>query len=325
MLSIENNMLEITGLIKANKSKCKVLLKTGDDPILLPIWINHYLRIFAPEQIIIADNKSETPAVLDIYNTVMSSATVFTYDADKIGFHNNIHDRRTFPQLYESISASCEYLLSVDTDELFYIADESSWTLEKANLESLLDRAQGKAVSTTWVHTTRGSLDTFYIGKGPQRLAWDLRWGKPFVPSIFSEPGVRIHNTQFPRGLFDPALGVNCFLLHLVFYSKEQRLRVNKRKLIARGAANESDALEDIVSRDYKHSKDPTVTRLVSEISGLLAEEWATEPDPSLPSTCVRYAPDGRVQYGSADAETAMKEFIQGFSGFFEDGFAPKT
>jgi hypothetical protein len=324
MFSIENDEDEIVSAICSNNHYCKILLKTVDEPTLLPIWLDHYLKLFDPQQIIIADNGSTDPDVLSIYEDISSDILVFSYSGDKTGYHNNIHDRQKFSKLYKAIADSCEFILSVDTDELLFVADEKTWSLDRARLRGLMEKSQGKAISTTWVHTIHGSLDTFYIGATPERLAWDLRWGKPFIPSSFAEGGVRIHNTQFPRSLFDPDVGADFFLLHLINYSKEQRLRVNKRKLIARAAAKEQDSFEEITARDYAEFRDPTVTRLVGEISKLLKEQWPSNTSSTLSRFCVRLASDGRVEYSDDVTEKVMTDFRKGFPSFFEEGFKPK-
>jgi hypothetical protein len=325
VLTIAKDEGEIARLIRSNRSYCKVLLKTADDPILLPIWYAHYTKLFNPDQIIIADNGSADPAVISFYNKTAYGSIVFSYAGDNRGYHNNIHDRSKFKTFYEAVSASCNYLISVDTDELLYIADDNTWSLDRTKCEKLLNQAEGKAVSTTWVYTKRGSVDTFYIGGDPQKLAWDLRWGKPFVPSSFAEGGVRIHNTQFPQQMFDPELGANFFLLHLVYYSREQRLRIDKRKLIARGAAKEEDTVEEIIARDYAKFRDPTINRVVAQMSTLLGETWSETTGEAVSGACVRYAPGGRVEYGNHDATAAMADFRGSFRRFFKEGFEPKA
>ncbi|PWB82452.1 MAG: hypothetical protein C3F11_11870 [Methylocystaceae bacterium] len=327
MLQWKTDSQTIVERISRSSHTAKILLKTSDDPILLPLWLEHYLSFLEPSQIVIADNKSTDHEVLDIYENIESGVSIFSYDDDiDRGFHNNIHDRAVFPALYEAFRESCEYLFVVDTDELLYLFDIDSWTADRSTFQNYLGCWSGKGMASTWLHTVRGSTDTCYIGHDPKHLAWELRWGKPLIPSAFRHAGVRIHNIQFPEDSFDPNPDGALFLLHLRDYSREQRLRINKKKLVTRGAASADDDFESIVSRDYSRSGDPTIERLVAETVRLLEEEWSPPDTSSLESGFLRLCDDGRIEYGDAATRQIMISYRAHFSSHLRAAFeAPES
>jgi hypothetical protein len=312
----------IAEAIRAHSCDCKLLLKTADDPALLPIWLEHHLKIFRPEQIVIADNRSRDPEVLDLYRRLPPGVIVFSYAGDQTFYHNNIHDRARFAWLYEALAASCRYTLFLDTDELLFLSpDLREWRADADALAALLSAAEGRAVSTTWVHPAVASRDTFYVGADTRKLAWDLRWGKPLAPTAYREPGARIHNVQFPLDLFDRDLGAQAYLLHLVTYDRAQRLRVNQRKLAARGAVRADESWEQIFARDVR-SADPTVARLMEESRRIHAQTWPSAPDPRLPPDFARLEPGGRVTFGGEPAERTLAAFRADFRALFEAAMA---
>ncbi len=59
--------------------------------------------------------------MLDIYRDIGSDIVIFQYESNiSQGYHNNIHDRSVFKELYSALEDSSNCTLFVDTDELLY-------------------------------------------------------------------------------------------------------------------------------------------------------------------------------------------------------------
>lgn len=92
---------EVCRAITRAPSPLKVVLKTKNDPWMLPLWLEHYLGFLAPHEIIIADNYSTDPRVDEIYRSLHNDIILFKYKSNlENGFHNNIHCRDMFERLH---------------------------------------------------------------------------------------------------------------------------------------------------------------------------------------------------------------------------------
>ena len=58
---------QICALIAAHRSQMKIVLKTKDDIFFLPRWVEHHRKIVGEKSLVIFDNGSTNPAVLDFY------------------------------------------------------------------------------------------------------------------------------------------------------------------------------------------------------------------------------------------------------------------
>lgn len=319
MLHWDQDSGEIVERIMRAQMPFKILLKTADDPILLPIWLEHYLAFMPPSGIVIADNMSTDAGVLAIYADLPSGVLVFQYDDQPThGFHNVIHDRITYAPLYEALRQSCSHSLFIDTDELLLVTDGHRWEANHAAILAVLDRHSGQAVPTVWLQAIRGSVDSAYIGTNRNSLASGIAWGKPFVPTSFAGAGFLIHNAQFPRTLFGPTVTPELALLHLADYSVAQRLESNRKKLAARRFIDPLSHYEDISRMDTACSRDPTVVRLVNEVKALLARRNEGATYPELPGGCLQFQSSGTVLFSDVPTRRSYFRFSRDASLIFD-------
>lgn len=287
--------------IRSRKSPFKVVLKLKNEGILLPIWLKHYLAFMKPEEIIIADNQSTDPGVLEIYRSLDPAITLFSYAADPTnGFHNIIHSPTIFWEFHQAISDSCDHRIIVDCDELLVLATARDWTTDRATILGQLARNVDRSLATAWLETLRGSTDSVFLGNDEERLINALCWGKPIVPSELHAPGFPIHNVQFPEDTFATPEGTLFALLHLKNYSREQRLSVNRDKLVSRGLVAPTTSFEEIGNLDASVFRDPTAVRLVREIGEILKQPEIAQ-ETSLPANCIRFEPSGQIAASNAE------------------------
>lgn len=321
MLYWPEDAIEISSQIASSKSLFKVALKTCNDPLLLQIWLDHYLGFLDPCQIIIADNRSTMGEVEEIYRLLPSEVVLFSYQDDpNNGFHNVIHNRAIFPDLYDAFEASCEFLIWVDTDELLVLLKDDSCLVSKTEFEFALTNREGLSTPSIWVDSIPGSTEVCYIGTDWSVLLHGLKWGKPFVPTNFRGEGYLIHNTQFPGEMFGEASESSFFLIHLKNFSRDQRLAVNKRKLIARRFAQEADTYEQIAARETFGNADPTVIRLVGEMLSILdTPTQSPQSHDLLASGTVRLRPGSKIEFGSDSTRAVFGSFRSGSDAMTTD------
>jgi FkbM family methyltransferase len=311
----------ICNKIRNNKTKFKVVLKLKNEKILLPMWLEHYLSFLVPGEIIIADNNSTESGVIEIYQKLDPRIVVFHYNEDsKNGFHNNIHNRELFGKFYEALRESCRHFIFVDCDEFLILAQQDGWTKSRKKILARIDKASRRALATVWLDTIPFSVDTTYLGNNFDKIINAVAWGKPIVPSEFMQSGFLIHNVQFPKNLFSTG-GASVFvLLHLKNYSREQRLSVNKLKLVARGLIDNRISYEDISKIDVSESRDPTAVRLVHEIAELI-ENSNVLTATDAPENCVKFENNHKLVSSGPSALEIYSRLFSEFGSLLDKGF----
>lgn len=308
--------------IRNNLAPFKVVLKLKDEHILLPMWLDHYLSFLKPHEIIIADNGSTDPRVLDLYKALDRGITIFCYAGDpKNGFHNNIHSRQQFPALYSAISDSSDHHIFVDSDEFIIYATSKYWTKDRCILLEKISQNSGKAMASAWLETVQESENIVYIGVDDSRINNSLAWGKPIVPAHLSQPGFPIHNGQFPESAFSiPGEGL-FILLHLKNYSREQRLSVSRQKLIARGLINRDASFEEIAALDVTNFNDPTATRIVWEVAEILSKPSGGR-NRDMPRHSIKFDAAGQITFSDTAARDLVEHTFSDLANAQKAGFS---
>ncbi|UGB24875.1 glycosyltransferase family 2 protein [Methylorubrum sp. B1-46] len=326
MLNWGSDRAQIADRVALVFTNYKVLLKTLDDPEMLQMWLEHHLPLVGAERIIIADNGSTDERVLEIYRSLPSTVTVFRYQGNvNNGFHNVVHDRGLFRDLYAALAQSCNHSIFIDTDEFIYPVDIATRQWSGELLDEMLEDAQGRAIPTVWVYGAPGWRDITYVGDCMQRFIDGYAWSKPFVPTGYQEPGFRIHNVQFPKSLYAVKPGNFIALLHLNKYSRLQRLSANKRKLIARGVVTADTSFEEIARLDVSKSRDPAVVRLVKEVETLQSETTEDFDDQKLPSDCLRFYKDGKLSFSDERASGSFVDVGKTAGALVDEAFAQNS
>ena len=106
-LSWPHDKIAVCQKIEENRGALKVVLKTRNERLFLKMWLEHYLKFLKPHEILIADNMSDDPEVLELYTRVPPEIVLFQYESSHSGeYHNVIHNPTQFPEFYDSIEKS---------------------------------------------------------------------------------------------------------------------------------------------------------------------------------------------------------------------------
>jgi len=298
----------ICAAIARHKTPLKIILKTKNDPWLLDKWIQHHARIVGHAGLVIADNRSSDPRVLETYRRTKNHVTMFSFS----GFHNRIHDRHLFAPLYRALKSSCKHTLVIDTDEFLISIDNDRWAAGAHLADVIAQTDPDKALCIPWVYNHPFSRNLIEIGSDPSVLIKNAQWGKPVVPINYAEDGMRIHNAQFSPDLYswDDCHGL--FLIHYTRYSKEQRMQANRQKLIARNRIHQHTMFEEIASIDLKTVKDVTNAMCIREIRSLIDQpDNLTARRHLMPRPGTgKLTHDGRVRFHSLFEREALRKYI---------------
>lgn len=318
---------KIVEQIKSRQTFLKIILKTFNDSFFLEKWIKHHANIVGLENLIIFDNMSNDNDVFAIYEKY-KELSVFQFATGKRdaahgvpvmgGRHNQIHDRKIFNSLYDALQSSCQYMLFIDTDEFLVWLDKDRWYADSSILDKLLP-LKG-AIPTTHIYNYPNHDDIFSI-KNEKQLISNRRWGKPFVPTQLSESAstrmispdqnrVLIHNVQFPKVNFWSTNKVNnFFLLHFTTLSSDQRIKVNKNKLIQHGYCTKTDSLDTILKINLDRAS-RLASRLINEIKDCVENQYHKKESQDIPAHCFRLMPDGTIDFADNRYKAILKKYI---------------
>lgn len=310
--------------IRAASTRMRILLKTRNEPAMLREWIEHHSRIVGRENLVIADNMSDDPDALRALEAASRESIVFRF----AGFHNAIHDRDVFPELYEAVSASCQFFMFMDTDERLVWVEDSKWLAGPELVDKIDSRAPFSILPGILIDNFALRRDAFvFSGRACDGEAM-LRWGKPVLSSHVAVPGVdRIHNSQFPSALLPRTGPINIVSLHLTRLAPEQRLRANRRKLAARRIIDADTPFGEIYERlPENYASDPVASRCVEEILDILAlqdKDGTRFWGPTDLRQAVFFHRDGSISYGSELTRDAFVDLIrvgaQHFNQIFDE------
>jgi hypothetical protein len=271
----KNDKSEVCRQIARRQSPFKIVLKTKNESHFIEEWIDHHAKIVGLQNLIIFDNMSTSPEVLEFYDRLPDDVVVVRYD----GFHNLVHVVEVFPELYAALAGSCTFFSIIDTDEFLMMVDSKKRATAQDVLPFMLANGQTEAFPGTWLVNAPYSRSIFKIGTTPGMLEGALRWGKPIVRASDKLKGIILHNTQLDRSFYTAHTSSRLFLLHMTELYPEQRIRANVDKLVARKFAAVGERAEDVVLKDTAGIEDNNVHLYVTEIKRLLTA------DPSVPSS----------------------------------------
>lgn len=290
---------EIERRILSNVSPLKIGLKTKDDPYFLAGWLDHHLSIVGPQAIFIADNGSSDTEVTAIYGRLPEDTVIFRFH----GLHNDLHDRRMFPQLHRALLYSSDFFQILDTDERLVWIEIDHYYKDERIVEKLNQQLPTECSLGIWLENIKGSKDRFKLGPIENTYS-SLLWGKSlFASSRIMPLGQRLHNCQLPIGLQNQfTKPPHICILHLKNLSIEQRLRATRQKLLARNAASEAASLEEIARTDILPNALPGSQYYQTELSKLVSGEEPLSPTEAEIGNSITFNPDGT--YGFENAKT---------------------
>lgn len=284
----------ILGRIAGTRADLKIILKTRDERELLERWILHHLPIAGPQGLVIFDNGSSHPDVLEVYARYGSIVQVFGWDLN----HNRIHHATLLRPLYEAIRGSCRHYAFLDTDEFAFWTD--GVRLAKDGLVERLANDDGHVYPGMWWEHRPGATGV-YLPKV------DLAWGKPLVGAAIEVEGRINHNVQLVQANPGLRLRGGFVVCHHWLDDHERRIRVNVDKCVAYGWVAGVEEIDAIIAAGRVEELSGHFQLWVREIAQLRTGE--REPVDRLGPKAVTVEPDGRLRFGSPELEQALREF----------------
>lgn len=294
LMTWPDDKLLIEKRISRSFAPLKVILKTRNESDLLRIWIDHYLKFLTPEEIIIADNFSDDPKTLAIYQSLDPGITIFQFASSVHGeYHNVIHNPIHYSGLYKSLRESCDHYMIADTDELLLYSMRENWHTDRKKIHQELASCKDLAIATVWLVPIPASKSICILSSKEKQVIQGIAWGKPILPASMTYRGSLIHNGQFLRDSFTTRPEGIFILLHLKQYSVEQRLLANRQKLIVRGAIDHDTSFSEIAALSAESDQDWVVGELVLETKRLLSV--SRETDPGVTEDLIEFEVNGLV------------------------------
>jgi len=256
---------KICSEIQSKSSLLRIVLKTKNEAHLLQRWIDHHVQIAGTKNVIIMDNCSDDPAILDIYEKNSDVASVYAYG----GYHNSLHRISAFPELYQSLRESCRFYVFIDTDEFLYWADDGRLEAHPDVTRHLEGAGAGDVFPGLWLDNYPGCDDIFFVNDYPSRTLDGLTWGKPLIASNVNVDGFINHNCQLKSSVSGIHARFGLFVAHFNRLIPQQRIAQNIQKLVARKRIKSAEEIEDLLRANTSVNTDGNVNLYVREIKSL--------------------------------------------------------
>lgn len=314
MLSWNYNNAECLKIIKSNKSKFKILLKTKNEGAMLSNWIEWHASICSDTSIFIFDNLSTNEETLRIYDKYRN-INIFSFN----GFHNDLHRPACVPGLYESIRESTRNFIFLDTDERLACLNEDCSSLASNNtIAGKISEMGSTTLPTIWINNSAGLADTFILNKNYEHFKSGLSGGKPIINC--SEPFSEMmnHNFQLKNKFSNKKENYRFIIFHLKNLDPAQRINSNINKLIAYNAfksfKNTTPTLIDILNLDISIFPPGNKRNWINEIHKLAADIKSLDRSihKSLPRWHFKVLANGSIIFGSGELENYFKECFSG-------------
>jgi Glycosyl transferase family 2 len=296
--------------IRSTTGLIKIVLKTKNEAHLLQSWIDHHVQIAGPKNVIIMDNCSDDPAVLDIYERNSNSVSLYAYG----GHHNSLHRISVFPELYQSLRDSCSFYIFIDTDEFLFWSTDRKLVSDKLESKHLETPGPNDVFPGIWLHNYPGCRDIFFVNDHENRAIEGLTWGKPLIASSLNVEGFINHNCQLKGSVptIRPRFGL--FVAHFNRLIPQQRIAQNIQKLISRKTIKSVDDLEELLRADTPANPDGNVDLYVREIKSLRSLGEAGWPKLNNPPTgTIKLLDDGDIVYFDENVRQAFVQIETGF------------
>src|ERR1700690_1579011 len=302
----ESDSAEICDRIGRVRAPIKILLKTKNEPFFIERWIAHHAKIVGPENVIVFDNMSDDPQVLAVYRKWRGEIPIVRFGLGH--FCLNIHHTYLYGDLYRALAKSCDYFLSLDTDEFLVLMNDDRYYHDDRIVSFVEENSTYDLFPATWLPNANWSAELFNCGPQAVDLARNLACGKPLIRSDKIPTGFSNHTFQLGVRLFAPPFKANLFLLHLSRLNPRQRMTANMNKLVAAAVAAPGQSPETIALRT--DITDPIMAGYVDEIRDCLAAERAPSGVASLGPGCLKLGNDGAVAYYGEAERDLITDYI---------------
>lgn len=294
--------------IEARQGPLKLLLKVKDDAYFTEQWIRHHAAIVGIENLVVFDNCSSDPVVLDVFARLSPDLLCIRFQ----GLHNAVHNVGLFGELYAALGRTCRHFAFLDADEFLLLVRGQQHYATPLLLDYLAEYPGATVFPSTWMWCLPRFANTFAIGSNFDRLKSDFKWGKPVISTALALKGFINHNGQLPAAYYSDVIPTGLFTLHRAHLSPRQRIETNVRKLAARRFCAPTESLDQILSREVVDVKDPNIRLYVSEIKRM---RGTPEPDPSVHAALaqgqLQFHDDHSIQFHGEDELFLFHQFLQ--------------
>jgi hypothetical protein len=188
--------------------KFKIILKTKNEENLIDLWIRYYSKMVGKENIVIFDNNSTSPKVLEVYKNHL-------IEVRNIDVPNSIHQYSKNKDFYEEVFANYDWFAVLDTDEFLCTYRDGIFSADSV-LETLAN-SNDYVLGSTWLSQMHlnDSNEYFKVNNG----ILNKRYGKAVFRTAY--PKIRkviySHNLlcKDEEGNCESNLNCNLILLHL--------------------------------------------------------------------------------------------------------------
>lgn len=283
----------------------RICLKTKDETHFLEKWLEHHRNIVGDDGLIIFDNGTEDPGVLNFYERISGSILVVRFE----GMMNNLHRPKFYPELYKALAKSSRYYAFIDTDEFLHWIEPGGDVISDAGVVDRIAACTDPVIPGFWLNNVRGYHDRFWISPKHDHFASGLRSGKPVVSSGVELRDMSNHNRHIPAEHWMSCGTGNVVLTHLKNLYPGQRVKANLMKLRAYNFMQGAFDINDILSIEISDLP-PDHRILVREIQELSGIE-AFDADPSAPLLSGHvWMRDGRLVFGDPTVQQQFLDYL---------------
>jgi hypothetical protein len=268
-----NASVQFCAAIRATPALVKFVTKVKDDSNFLRKWIAHHAAIAGMENLIVFDNMSTSPEMIQLYEEFGGQLKAIQFS----GFHNHLHRPEHFPEMYASLQASCKYYQVSDVDEFLTFIDDSL-RHDVGLVRSKLEQWDFPVIPTVWLENQTGKENAFRFGRSRDQLPVNIGGGKPILAATTPVEGIIGHNFQVKQSSYG-SLRLNFFLMHMKWLLPEQRIAANMAKLRAYKQLSADATIDDVLAIDVSTMEKGNPRMWVTEIHRLHATE-ALKPSP---------------------------------------------
>lgn len=229
MLTWEQDKAEVAARLRDEAREFRIILKTKDETDFLKDWVTHHWRIVGDEGLVIFDNGSTAPEVLDYYDSIADRVLIVRF----AGYVNSLHRPEEMPELYAALRESTRYFTFIDTDEFLYWVTESGECLSGKGFLTHLQAREERVIPGLWLDNVEGFRTRLWLNEQRRPLLAALRSGKPVLSGAVQWNGMSNHNFQLPEEVWDGCGTGNIVVAHMSRLFPGQRIRANMAKLKA--------------------------------------------------------------------------------------------
>lgn len=306
ILDWSSDKSEVVARLRRTPADFRICLKTKDDTHFLREWLVHHRDIVADEALLIFDNGSTEPSVLEAYEQISGSILVVRFQ----GMMNNLHRPQFYPELYQALADSSRYYTFIDTDEFLFWVDENGGIVSGRQLGDRIALCIDPVIPGIWLNNVKGYRDRFWMSSKHDHFTSGIRSGKPIVQSSVELVDMSNHNRHIPAEHWRNCTTGNVLIAHLKHLYPDQRVKANLQKLRAYNFMQQKFTDNDILDMDAA-SLPVHHARLVKEIQEFSkSTEFTADPAAPLHSGHAQIL-DGKLVFGDPEVGNHFFAYVR--------------